>query len=74
MQHKKEHELEPVPRFPDLVQCKVCGAAEGELLSYCPGYKLNTETLEACYRGNVLDFAFRVYFMRVVQERCVDDV
>jgi hypothetical protein len=35
--------------------CTVCGAAEGELLTYCPGFRLNNEALEACYTGNVID-------------------
>lgn len=35
--------------------CTVCGGREGELLSSCPGHKLSAETLEACYRGNVVD-------------------
>lgn len=37
---------------PDL--CSVCGAAYGELLLYCPGFKLNEEAKQACYEGNVL--------------------
>lgn len=36
--------------------CATCGAVEGELLSYCPGFKLNRDTLEACYKGNIIDF------------------
>jgi len=40
----------------ELAYCTVCGAGEGELLSSCPGYRLDAETLEACYRGNVKDF------------------
>jgi excinuclease UvrABC ATPase subunit len=36
--------------------CTVCGAFEGQLLSSCPGYMLNEETLDACYQGNVKDF------------------
>lgn len=39
-----------------LASCIVCGAFEGELLTHCPGYKLNQETLDACYSGNVHDF------------------
>ncbi len=39
-----------------LFLCNVCGAAEGELLTYCPGYQLNVDTLSACYQGNVFDF------------------
>ena len=37
--------------------CVVCGAFEGQLLTSCPGYHLNEEALEACYRGNVKDMA-----------------
>ena len=39
-----------------LYLCTICNAAEGELLTNCPGYKLNSEALEACYTGNVIDF------------------
>jgi hypothetical protein len=35
--------------------CVVCGGFEGQLLSTCPGHKLNEETLNACYNGNVKD-------------------
>lgn len=41
-----------------LARCTICGAAEGELLSHCPGFWLNQETKEACYNGNVLDFTY----------------
>jgi hypothetical protein len=37
--------------------CTVCGAFEGQLLTTCPGYRLNEATLDACYRGNVRDLA-----------------
>lgn len=45
-------------RFCDsgLVVCIVCGAAEGQLLTTCPGYALNYEARDACYQGNVIDF------------------
>lgn len=36
--------------------CELCGAFEGQLLTCCPGYKLNAEALDACYNGNVKDF------------------
>lgn len=39
-----------------LEYCTVCGAGEGELLSSCPGFKLNSSALNACYKGNVYDF------------------
>lgn len=39
-----------------LAMCTVCGAGEGELLRWCPGYRLTREALEACYTGNVVDF------------------
>lgn len=41
-----------------LFQCTICGAAEGELLRYCPGYRLNNEAKDACYTGNVIDLPF----------------
>lgn len=41
----RKHELEPVPDFEGLVQCKVCGAAEGELPTECPNRKM---TIEEC--------------------------
>lgn len=41
--------------------CEVCGGFEGQLLTTCPGYKLNNEALDACYHGNVKDFAFFRY-------------
>lgn len=37
-------------------ECTVCGAAEGQLLSFCPGFWLNESALDACYTGNVRDF------------------
>jgi hypothetical protein len=42
-----------------LAVCTVCKAAEGELLTWCPGFALNAEAREACYRGNVIDFVRR---------------
>lgn len=39
-----------------LALCMTCGAAEGELLTYCPGYQLNPDAQMACYSGNVFDF------------------
>lgn len=39
-----------------LALCTLCGAFEGQLLTYCPGYMLSEETLDACYKGNVIDF------------------
>ena len=45
-----------------LGMCIVCNGFEGSLLTHCPGYRLNNETLEACYRGNVKDLtAIRAY-------------
>ena len=41
-------------------RCTVCDGFEGELLTWCPGHKLNHETLDACYRGNVIDLASRL--------------
>jgi hypothetical protein len=35
--------------------CTVCDAFEGQLLTTCPGYKLNEDALNACYHGNVKD-------------------
>jgi len=39
-----------------LAICSVCTAAEGELLTFCPGYALGWQAKDACYHGNVLDF------------------
>lgn len=39
----------------DLRTCAVCGASEGELLSYCPGFRLNRDAREACFSGVVTD-------------------
>lgn len=51
-----EHNIVPCkPPWEELGECTTCGAAEGELLSSCPGYRLNYETKEACYTGNVCD-------------------
>ena len=45
-----------------LGMCIVCNGFEGSLLTHCPGYRLNAETLEACYHGNVKDLtAIRAY-------------
>lgn len=51
IQHKFEHRK-------DLACCTVCGAGEGELLKWCPGFKLTEEAKEACFRGNVADLAY----------------
>jgi len=57
--HGKDHRLVPLtPRSEGVARCEVCGAAEGELLWWCPGYRLNEATLDACYRGNVVDMGF----------------
>ena len=52
-------------RDDDLSWCSICDCAEGELLSYCPGYPLNEETRLACYQGNVLDFTWEGIKLRV---------
>lgn len=38
--------------------CIVCDAFEGSLLTYCPGFKLNQDTIDACYHGNVKDLCY----------------
>ena len=53
-----EHKLVPVDGFEGLYVCEVCNAGEGELLAYCPGYKLNADTHDACFQGNVVDITF----------------
>lgn len=51
-----EHRLEDMGGAHEgLTFCTVCKAAEGELLTHCPGHELNSEALEACYNGNVID-------------------
>lgn len=35
--------------------CMICLASEGELLTYCPGFELSPDALEACYEGSVID-------------------
>jgi hypothetical protein len=50
-EHKFEHQK-------SLSSCTVCGAAEGQLLKWCPGVKLTEEAKEACYRGNVADLDY----------------
>lgn len=35
-----EHDLRDVPRYEGLSQCAVCGAAEGEIPTECPGIKM----------------------------------
>ena len=52
-----------------LGHCIVCGGFEGQLLTYCPGYKLSEETLESCYRGNVLDFYYRSQMIKFRRSR-----
>jgi len=47
-----------------LAMCEVCGGFEGQLLTSCPGYKLNQETLDACYHGNVKDF---IWFKKSIE-------
>lgn len=41
-----------------LALCTVCGAGEGELLKWCPGFKLTPEARQACYTGNVADLDY----------------
>jgi len=41
-----------------LAYCVVCGAGEGELLKWCPGCRLTSEALEACYTGNVIELDY----------------
>ena len=36
-----------------LAQCRVCGCAEGDLPTECPGIKIAYETREDIYRGLV---------------------
>lgn len=52
---KGKHKLVPVNGYEGLVECEICGAAEGQLLAFCPGFKLTVEAMEACYNGNVVD-------------------
>jgi hypothetical protein len=52
----------------ELAYCTVCGGAEGSLLSFCPGYKLNAEAEQACYQGNVVDLKLHVE-MKVAREK-----
>jgi hypothetical protein len=41
--------------------CVICGGFEGSLLTTCPGYKLNGDTIDACYNGNIKDLdCFRI--------------
>jgi hypothetical protein len=61
------HVLKEVPGMEGIAYCETCLAGEGELLSYCPGHRLNEHTLEACYRGNVVDF---VYWKQLHEEPC----
>jgi hypothetical protein len=35
--------------------CVICNAFEGQLLTCCPGYKLNENALQECYHGKVKD-------------------
>ena len=53
-----QHDLKEVPGFEGLAYCTCCGAGEGELLAYCPGYKLSQDTMDACFDGNVIDLTF----------------
>jgi hypothetical protein len=50
-----EHIIVAVEGFEGLVQCTTCGAAEGELLTFCPGYRLNADARDACFDGNIID-------------------
>lgn len=43
--------------------CTVCDAFEGELLAECPGRKLSHDAREACYKGNMVDFATAKVYM-----------
>lgn len=49
--------------------CTVCGAAEGELLYSCPGFRLSMEAVEACWIGNVIDIGDYLYSQAVKEAR-----
>lgn len=51
IKHRLEH-------FRGLSICTVCGAGEGELLKWCPGFKLTEEDKEACFQGDVVDLDY----------------
>ena len=63
------HKLAPCKGHEGLWECCVCGAAEGELLFWCPGYKLNADARDACFDGNVVDLDTWVMFRRIRRER-----
>lgn len=45
--------------------CTICGASEGELLSYCPGFKLNEHTKDDCYyTGKIIDLQYYKMFKK----------
>lgn len=48
-----------VPVGSNLLVCTVCECGEGTLLTHCPGYRLNTETQEAIFRGRVVDLEWQ---------------
>ncbi len=65
MNNPRPHSLREIPETEGLACCTVCGGAEGELLSSCPGFRLNSQALEACFRGDVVDLQRWVVYRRV---------
>ena len=63
-----EHKIELCGFEDTLAYCPICGGAEGSLLSFCPGFKLNQETEQACYQGNVLDLKYQTE-MRLARQK-----
>lgn len=49
----------------ELVTCSVCDASEGELLKYCPGFKLSDDAKDACYlTGKIIDLYYYKTFIK----------
>lgn len=72
------HNIQAHPDRGGLGHCTICGAAEEELLTFCPGEKLSEESKQDCSNGNVIDLFLRtcqlqgfeftyVHFDRVLQ-------
>ena len=50
-----DHQLQDVPEHEGLTECKVCGAAEGELPTECPGRPMTLSEKEEVFT-HILDF------------------